>query len=655
MSTSQDQSKGDLYSELGVEPHSTAAEVMARIEAERERSNLLKKIPKRRSEAESRLARLAEIERVLLNPSARAAYDVRPKGGEQSAQAMLPPEQPTTSAAVVKHDVESAHFCTSCGAALSVGASFCEECATPIPPQDATRPDHETKGPGIPIISDGRIHKSVAEAPETPNKPIPVLTGTKTIKPPAPGPSRFMFLVPIVLIAVLGAIWFFNRKTALPVVVPPVPGQVTDLRPPQPSLLNHPVLQPSPVASWDPQNIHGPVIIKGEKGTQSIVYPNGAQFVLDAKLFPADAAGSAAFKEEYGTVVVESPSTFGGQNAPPTWQVQFQVEQAKDINGDGFPEIVFSNFSGGAHCCTTIAVISLRPQGPVVVFDEPLGSDDRPVFKDLDGDGRREIRFEHLFEYALGSFAQGTFSVPVIYSAGKDGVYRVNTRAFSQIMSNEYDSSSQEHQKKTYDSSEEEDRDLIDMFFRADLAGRSVEAFEALGDLKPLNGTNSTPSDPLAILEDALKKVAPEVLQQPEWVRLKSGQPLAPGQATQSAQQPAAPKPIEPEQPTPAPTPNIADIPNSPPSAVQRQPVPAPVPAPTQQTRGVRHYSGPPIHYGERITFSNLPGARLRFTFDHQLWQPLISRQPDGTQTLTLRSLKQGEQTQCDLDWEIIQ
>src|ERR1019366_7079132 len=206
-------------------------------------------------------------------------------------------------------------------------------------------------------------------------------------------------------------------------------------------------------------------------------------------------------------------------------------------NGDGFPEIVFSNFSGGAHCCTTIAVISLRPQGPVVVFDEELGSGGAG-FKDLDGDGRREIRYEHLFEYALGDFAHGTFSIPVIYSAGKDGVYRVNTRAFAQLMSNEYEAASEEHQKAVYDSpieAMEEDRDLIDMFFLAYLGGRSVEGFETLTQLKPLTeethvNENSSTADPRLILEDALKKVAPEVLQQPEWARIKSGKPLAPEQ-----------------------------------------------------------------------------------------------------------------------------
>ncbi|MGA2742662.1 MAG: hypothetical protein ABSG65_35140 [Bryobacteraceae bacterium] len=55
------------------------------------------------------------------------------------------------------------------------------------------------------------------------------------------------------------------------------------------------------------------------------------------------------------------------------------------------------------------------------------------------------------------------------------------------------------------------------------------------------------------------------------------------------------------------------------------------------------------------LTFKNLPGDRLKFTFDHDAWQPRIRRQPDGTQTLVMRSLKPGTQTKCDMQWEIAQ
>jgi hypothetical protein len=84
---------------------------------------------------------------------------------------------------------------------------------------------------------------------------------------------------------------------------------------------------------------------------------------------------------------------------------------------------------------------------------------------------------------------------------------------------------------------------------------------------------------------------------------------------------------------------------------------PAPIvrETPASSKAGVLHYSGPPVHYGEVVTFSGLPGAMLRFSFDHSSWAPRISHQPDGTQTLTLRSLTQQDQTQCEVRWEVAQ
>jgi TonB family protein len=52
------------------------------------------------------------------------------------------------------------------------------------------------------------------------------------------------------------------------------------------------------------------------------------------------------------------------------------------------------------------------------------------------------------------------------------------------------------------------------------------------------------------------------------------------------------------------------------------------------------------------LVFNNLPGGRLKFTFDHDAWHPIIHRQPDGTQTLVMRSIKPGIQTKCDIRWE---
>jgi|ERR1700691_6224871 len=54
-----------------------------------------------------------------------------------------------------------------------------------------------------------------------------------------------------------------------------------------------------------------------------------------------------------------------------------------------------------------------------------------------------------------------------------------------------------------------------------------------------------------------------------------------------------------------------------------------------------------------QLTFPNLPDDHLKFTFDHDAWQPTIRREPDGTKTLVMRFLKAGSQVACDIRWEI--
>lgn len=86
---------------------------------------------------------------------------------------------------------------------------------------------------------------------------------------------------------------------------------------------------------------------------------------------------------------------------------------------------------------------------------------------------------------------------------------------------------------------------------------------------------------------------------------------------------------------------------------IVQEPTPASLTVPATPTAGDLHYVGPPVHFGELVVFQHLPAGRLRFAFDHQAWQPLISRQPDGSQTLTLRSLRQIDQTECNVHWEL--
>jgi hypothetical protein len=85
-------------------------------------------------------------------------------------------------------------------------------------------------------------------------------------------------------------------------------------------------------------------------------------------------------------------------------------------------------------------------------------------------------------------------------------------------------------------------------------------------------------------------------------------------------------------------------------------PAPTPFPAqPAPNHSGVLHYQGPPVPYGGTVVFDNLPKARLRFFFDSAAWRLTIKLNPDGTKRVTLVSLKQGSQPNCELGWEIVE
>jgi hypothetical protein len=118
------------------------------------------------------------------------------------------------------------------------------------------------------------------------------------------------------------------------------------------------------------------------------------------------------------------------------------------------------------------------------------------------------------------------------------------------------------------------------------------------------------------------------------------------------AKKDAAPPPAAPSQPSPTrPQPAQTRPAAAPPQSNDAPPQPV---RPARQTSGVLHAAVEVAQNGE-VVFENLPGARLRFTFDHSLWQPTISHQANGTQTLVMRSLKPGIQTVCDVRWEIVQ
>lgn len=76
----------------------------------------------------------------------------------------------------------------------------------------------------------------------------------------------------------------------------------------------------------------------------------------------------------------------------------------RDITGDGVPDVVVEQFSGGMHCCTQSTVLGLGPA--LHDYGTINGADGEVEFEDADGDGVLEARigdwrFAYWREYAF--------------------------------------------------------------------------------------------------------------------------------------------------------------------------------------------------------------------------------------------------------------
>ena len=526
----------NYYDILKLAPDSGDADISDRVGERRTQLLRLIKIPKRREDAQQELQQLEVIARTLLDPRERAAYDAR-------LVEPAPPAEPIATAPIDIPAPPPTKFCAACGNAIGEGNFFCNQCGRMVhaPPEvltaaisTRTEPGNVTEElpgsaaePQIPTPRDSRNQDTVRSVQPLPLPALPI--GATQSR------GRLIAQV-VVLLLVVAAVVYFWPHSPPPVAVqpPPMPGMVKDIRPATVSLLNPPVMRPAPAAAWDSQNIHGTVVIKSNGDSSLIVYPAGEQFILPGSFYSPSGRPSAAFDSNTGTVRVSSGFPLMQNNYTP-WNIQISTDQLRDINGDGWPELIFSDYSGGAHCCTSVLIVSLRPKGPAVIFDEALGSTDVTI-SDLDGDGRREITRTVLSEYALGSFATGSYGLKVIYSAASDGAYRPNTRAFPSILTNDLNTAAANYQKANYGAPEEEDVARIELFFLSYLSGPRAEAYEYLRQLKPIEGLKA--GSVLATLEGFLKAAAPEVLRDPEWQQIVSGTMAPLQQPTQGEPQP---------------------------------------------------------------------------------------------------------------------
>ena len=103
------------------------------------------------------------------------------------------------------------------------------------------------------------------------------------------------------------------------------------------------------------------------------------------------------------------------EDAPKNWK------NGDDLNGDGIPDVVVQEYTGGAHCCTTWHIFTLsNPLRQIAEF-EAQHSDLFP-FADVNNDGKLElVKFDWTFAYWKASFADSP--ALRLYYTWRNGAY----------------------------------------------------------------------------------------------------------------------------------------------------------------------------------------------------------------------------------------
>jgi hypothetical protein len=94
----------------------------------------------------------------------------------------------------------------------------------------------------------------------------------------------------------------------------------------------------------------------------------------------------------------------------------FLIQIAEMDPGNPFEEVVFSTFTGGAHCCSDTRILSSSRDGKSWREVELGAIDGEPLkVRDLDGDGRYEFAFrDNAFLYTFGCYACTTSPLHVL-------------------------------------------------------------------------------------------------------------------------------------------------------------------------------------------------------------------------------------------------
>jgi len=84
-----------------------------------------------------------------------------------------------------------------------------------------------------------------------------------------------------------------------------------------------------------------------------------------------------------------------------------------DLTADGVPELIVNTYTGGAHCCFGVTVVSLGDVAAKIMETRPSNCGGQ--FSDLDGDGVLEfVTCDDIFAYAYCSFAASPIVTAVL-------------------------------------------------------------------------------------------------------------------------------------------------------------------------------------------------------------------------------------------------
>lgn len=111
---------------------------------------------------------------------------------------------------------------------------------------------------------------------------------------------------------------------------------------------------------------------------------------------------------------------------PTSSYIEREVAIGKLSSADPVPSVILGGFSGGAHCCATLKVVTPSAgKMKLLEFEQIDGGPVAEFPKDLDGDGVVEfVRQDDNFRYAFASGA-GSFSPPKLFNIFKGQIVDV--------------------------------------------------------------------------------------------------------------------------------------------------------------------------------------------------------------------------------------